>query len=116
MPEPVGIRTKIMGTGVRGHTFQVGSETCSNCHRDMVHGSHEISTLEEEVERLEAIKPETLAVKVQELEEEREELLRSISANRRVFPWIFTLAFVLGGVLGFTISYLPRKKSSKKHD
>lgn len=112
MPEPVGVRTKMMGTGVRGHTFQVGAESCSNCHRDMVHGSHEISTLEEEVLRLEAIKPETLTVKVQNLEEEREKLRRSLLANRRVFPWIVILAFALGLSIGFAIFRVRWKRSA----
>ncbi len=37
MPEPVGIQTECQGKNVRGHTFNVTSWPCSDCHSDMVH-------------------------------------------------------------------------------
>jgi hypothetical protein len=99
-----------MGTGVRGHTYQVGAETCSNCHRDMVHKSHERTTLAQEVERLKAVNPETLSIHVSELEIERDQLQEALQANRRVFPYIVVVTFILGASLGFAIPRLRRRK------
>lgn len=50
MPQP---RTSgIGGTGAPGHSFFVGAETCAACHEEMVHKSHKLGTLSQEVERL----------------------------------------------------------------
>jgi formate-dependent nitrite reductase cytochrome c552 subunit len=50
MPQP---RTAgIGGTGAPGHSFFVGAQTCSACHEEMVHKSHKLDALSEEIERL----------------------------------------------------------------
>jgi hypothetical protein len=70
MPQP---RTTGMGgTGAPGHSFFVGAETCAACHEEMVHKSHKIPTLTEQVEQLahqeQAQRAEALQQRMQQLE------------------------------------------------
>jgi hypothetical protein len=110
MPEVKGSVMKIRGLGVRGHTFGVGAETCANCHRDMVHASHENATLTEEVQKLKAVTPEKLTEHVDQLVREDAKLKEELQANRRVFPPVVGLAFLLGIFLGVALPYFRRKK------
>lgn len=110
MPEVKGAVMKIRGLGVRGHTFGVGAETCANCHRDMVHASHERATLNEEVKQLKAATPEKLKEQLDQLEKEGAKMKEELQANRRVFPPVVGLSFLLGIFLGVALPYLRRKK------
>ena len=110
MPEVKGAGMKIRGLGVRGHTFGVGAETCAGCHRDMVHASHENATLTEEVQRLKAVSPEKLSARADDLEKEAAKLRETVTANRRVFPPIIGLSFLLGIFLGVAVQRVRRKK------
>ena len=110
MPEVKGSVMKIRGLGVRGHTFGVGAETCANCHRDMVHASHENATLTEEVQKLKAATPEKLTEHADQLVREDAKLKEQLQANRRVFPPVVGLAFLLGIFLGAALPYFRRKK------
>jgi hypothetical protein len=113
MPEVKASVMKIRGLGVRGHTFGVGAETCANCHREMVHASHERASLEEEVHKLKAATPEKIQAHAEELEKEAGKLRETVTANKRVFPPLIGLAFVLGIFLGFALPHFRRKKESK---
>ena len=114
MPEVKGSVMKIRGLGVRGHTFGVGAETCANCHRDMVHASHENATLEEEVHQLKAVAPEKLEARLNELETETAKLREILAANRRVFPPVVGLSFLLGIFLGVALPHFRRKKHGER--
>ena len=114
MPEVKGAVMKIRGLGVRGHTFGVGAETCANCHRDMVHASHENATLTEEVQKLKAATPEKLKEHVGELEQGSSKMKEELQANRRVFPPVVGLSFLLGIFLGLALPHLRRKKKEDK--
>ena len=113
MPEVKASVMKIRGIGVRGHTFGVGAETCAICHREMVHASHERASLEEEVHKLKAATPEKIQAHSEELEKEAVKLRETVTANKRVFPPLIGLAFVLGIFLGFALPFFHRKKESK---
>jgi hypothetical protein len=110
MPEVKGVGMKIRGLGVRGHTFGVGAETCANCHRDMVHASHERATLNEEVRQLKAATPEKLKEQVDQLEKDGAKMKEELQANRRVFPPVVGLSFLLGIFLGVALPLFRRKK------
>jgi hypothetical protein len=114
MPEVKGAGMKIRGLGVRGHTFGVGAETCANCHRDMVHASHEHATLTEEVDRLKAATPEKLTARLDELEKETVKSREMLAANRRVFPPVVGLSFLLGIFLGVALPHFRRRKRGEK--
>ena len=111
MPEVKSSVMKIRGLGVRGHTFGVGAETCANCHREMVHASHERASLNEEVQRLKAATPEKLGARIRELEQETGQLQQTVVANRRVFPPVVGLAFLLGIFLGVALPHFRHKKT-----
>jgi formate-dependent nitrite reductase cytochrome c552 subunit len=111
MPEVSGGGMKIRGLGVRGHTFGVGAETCANCHRDMVHASHERASLHEEIVRLKATTPEQQQQRLFDLEHETVRLRDTVTAHRRVFPPVVGLSFVLGVFLGIALPHFRRKKS-----
>ncbi len=111
MPELNHAGLKIEGTGARGHTFGVGAETCTGCHREMVHQSHENATLEEEVAQLKSVEPVALEQKLGTLEEQSAKQREALQANRRVFMPIVGLAFLLGGFFGYA---LPRYRSRKQ--
>ncbi|MHA2621322.1 MAG: multiheme c-type cytochrome [bacterium JZ-2024 1] len=110
MTEPVDVRVKIMGTGVRSHTFSVSAQTCAGCHQEMVHESHEIASLEQEVQRLRQLTPTELVTKVEELEKTVTSQREMIQANRRLYPWIVVITFVLGGLLGATVAGVPVRR------
>ena len=114
MPEVKGSVMKVRGLGVRGHTFSVGAETCANCHRDMVHASHERATLTEEVEKLKAATPEKLTARLDQSETEAGKMREMLAANRRVFPPVVALSFVLGIFLGVALPHFRRKKHGEK--
>ena len=114
MPEVKGSVMKVRGLGVRGHTFSVGAETCANCHRDMVHASHERATLTEEVEKLKAATPEKLTARLDQSETEATKMREMLAANRRVFPPVVALSFVLGIFLGVALPHFRRKKHGEK--
>jgi hypothetical protein len=111
MPEVNHTGLKIEGTGARGHTFGVGAETCTGCHREMVHQSHENATLEEEVAQLKAVEPVALEQQLGTLQEESAKQREALQANHRVFMPIVGLAFLLGGFFGYA---LPRYRSRKQ--
>jgi hypothetical protein len=111
MPEVKASVMKIRGLGVRGHTFGVGAETCANCHREMVHASHERASLEEEVHKLKSATPEKLGAHVDELEKESTKLRETVLANRRVFAPLVGLAFLLGIFLGIALPHFRHKKT-----
>ncbi|HVM60982.1 MAG TPA: multiheme c-type cytochrome [Verrucomicrobiae bacterium] len=113
MPEVKGAGMKIRGLGVRGHTFGVGAETCAGCHRDMVHASHEHATLEEEVQQLKAASPEKLNARIDDLEKEATKLRETVAANRRVFPPVVGLSFLLGIFCGVALPYFRRRKQQE---
>jgi hypothetical protein len=110
MPEVMTGAIKIKGAGLRGHTFGVGAETCTHCHREMVHQSHETASLEQEVARLKAANPEALEKKVSTLEDKTAKLTADLQANRRVFVPLIGMAFLLGIFAGYAVPhYLARK-------
>ncbi len=113
MPEVRGAGMKIRGLGVRGHTFGVGAETCANCHRDMVHTSHERETLSQQVQKLKSVTPELLTARLDELEKETGKLRETLTANRRVFLPVVGLSFVLGIFLGVALPHFRRKKETQ---
>ena len=110
MPEVKGAGMKIRGLGVRGHTFGVGAETCDGCHRDMVHASHERATLNEEVKQLKAATPEKLKEQLDQLETDGTKMKEELQANRRVFPPVVALSFLLGIFLGVALPHFRLKK------
>lgn len=110
MPEVKTSVMKVRGLGVRGHTFGVGAETCANCHKEMVHASHERASLEEEVHKLKAATPEKLQAQLADLEKESGKLRETVAANKRVFPAVIALAFVLGIFAGYALPHFRSKK------
>lgn len=110
MPELATGTPKIRGTGVRGHTFTVGAETCIRCHREMVHQSHETATLEQEVAQLKAANPEVLEKKVGSLEGQTTRLRADLQANQRVFVPLIALAFLLGLFSGYALPHFRARK------
>jgi hypothetical protein len=113
MPEPVGVHLKIMGTGVRGHSYGVGAETCAQCHREMVHESHEVASLQEQVQRFREATPEELTRKAADLEQKVESQREILQANRRVLPWILISAFILGGFFGIGLLQMTMRKRKR---
>lgn len=110
MPVPPGSGPKITGTGVRTHTYGVGGETCSQCHREMVHGGSQLTTLKEEVARLQESDPVELSRRVAELESEGAETRTSLESTKRVFMWIVPAVFLLGAGSGAALIRLrPRR-------
>lgn len=105
MPEAPGEGLKIKGTGAMGHTFTVGAETCSRCHREMVHSRSDIAHLEGEVERLKEIAPDELQEKVNALESELQRLRAVLHANRIVYGVVVVLAFGLGLVIEYGMAH-----------
>jgi formate-dependent nitrite reductase cytochrome c552 subunit len=103
MPEVMGAGLKIKGTGVRGHTFSVGAETCANCHKEMVHSRSDIATLESEVERLKEITPQALHQQVAQQRQELDQLHMALRANRRVFAVIVVVVFCLGVAIEYAL-------------
>jgi hypothetical protein len=114
MPETVGHAMKVRGTGVRGHTFGVGAETCTRCHRDMVHASGETAALQAEVRQLKATRPEMLERTVANLQQETTQLSHALQANRRIFGPVVAVAFALGLVIGYAMPHLNRKNREGK--
>ena len=114
MPEIKSSVAKIRGIGVRGHTFGVGAETCASCHREMVHASHERETLTEEVAKLKAATPDKQTAHLADLEKEATTLRNTVLANRRVFPPVVGLAFLLGIFVGFAVPHFRTKKTEDK--
>jgi len=116
MPEQLGVRTKIEGTGVRGHMLSVGAKPCSNCHRETVHDSGEMATLEKRLERLEETSDEDLQKRAAALSSRADKLAESLDANRRVLPWLVAIAFVLGGFSGASAYWFKTRKVRKGED
>ena len=110
MPPVMG-GSKINGTGTRGHTFGVGAETCARCHREMVHSSGELASLEQEVQTLKAAaSPEALKKQLAATSEETTKLRASVQANRRVLGPLVFLSFLLGAFFGLALPYFRRQK------
>jgi hypothetical protein len=116
MPEPRGVRDHIKGTGVRGHSYGVGAETCSGCHRVQVHQSGGMADLEHEVEMLKDAGSEEKAKELALLRQENEELREERDAERGAFPWVAGLCFVLGLGLGLVLMGLARRAPAPKAD
>jgi hypothetical protein len=57
-----------------GHTFAVGSDACIGCHQDTVHTRDVILSLRGETEQISELDPEQLRLKLQEQEEQMEDL------------------------------------------
>ena len=113
MPEVRNGAMKIKGVGLRGHTFGVGAETCAHCHREMVHQSHATSSLELEVSRLKAERPEALEQKITALETSSAKLRGDLQANQRVFVPLIGLAFLLGTFCGYALlHYRANRKNN----
>jgi Zn-finger protein len=112
MPEVVGAGLKIKGTGVRGHTFSVGAETCARCHREMVHTRSNLATLEEEVEHLKAVNPEALQKQTERLQKDLDQLRVELRTNRSVFSVVVVVAFGLGVAIGYAAMH--RRKSARE--
>lgn len=106
---------KIKGTGVRGHSFGVGAETCANCHREMVHASGEHAALQEEVTRLKAASPVALRDQVEELQQQNANLQAAVRANRRVFGALAVVTFALGLAVEYAILHRRRTRDEKGH-
>jgi hypothetical protein len=103
MPDPNAGHAKIKGTGARGHSYGVGAETCAGCHRVQVHQSGEIAELKGEVKALKVETSKENTARIPILEAENDRLHASLDANRRVFPWVAAIGFVLGGLVGFSV-------------
>jgi hypothetical protein len=112
MPEVLTGAIKIKGAGLRGHTFGVGAETCTHCHREMVHQSHETASLEQEVARLKAVNPDALEKKADSLEEQSIKLRADLQANRRIFVPLIGMAFLLGIFAGYALPHYRARKSN----
>jgi hypothetical protein len=110
MPQVMGTHTKIKGTGTRGHSFGVGAETCSGCHKEMVHARSDRVDLEHEVERLKKLNAEPLQQQIESQRQELDSLRQSLHASRRVFAVVVAVAFCLGAVLMYAVLHRrPRK-------
>lgn len=109
MPEPRNGHSKIKGTGVRGHSYGVGAETCSGCHRVQVHQGGGIAGLEHEVEVLRDAGSEAAVKELSTLRTDNTRLQDSLQADRRAFPWVAVLCFVLGLGLGLALAGIRRK-------
>ncbi len=114
MPELGMGGPKIKGTGVRGHTFGVGAETCTKCHAEMVHRSSGRAELEKEVKELKAAEPVQLGQQVAELRTESEQLRDKLAANHRIFAPVVAVAFALGLVIGYAVPHVNRKHREGK--
>ncbi len=110
MPDPNAGHPKIKGTGVRGHSYGVGAETCAGCHRVQVHQGGEIADLKQEVSTLKASSAKDHVALIPVLEEENGKLKASLEANRTVFPWVALIGFVLGTLVGFSVFRIAAKK------
>lgn len=114
MPDVMGAGLKIKGTGAKGHSFGVGAETCSNCHREMVHARSDRVDLEGEIQRLKGITPQALLQQVEDQRKELDQLRAAIRANRRVFGVIVVVAFFLGLTIEYAILHHRQKKTAKE--
>ena len=109
MPEHPEARNKIKGTGVRGHSYGVGAETCSGCHRVQVHQSGGMASLEHEVEVLKEAGSEGKMKELSTLRQENVDLRQARQEDRGAFPWVAGLCFVLGLGLGLALMGLRRR-------
>lgn len=114
MPVPPGAGPKITGTGVRTHTYGVGGETCSQCHREMVHGGSQIATLKEEVARLQESDPVEQRTRAEALQAEATEARARLDSSKRVFLWVVPAVFVLGGATGAALSRLRVRRQGPR--
>ncbi len=80
----------------------------------MVHASQERETLTEEVAKLKAATPEKQTAHLADLEKEATTLRNTVLANRRVFPPVVGLAFLLGIFVGFAVPHFRTKKTEDK--
>ena len=114
MPEVMGAGLKIKGTGVRGHTFSVGAETCARCHREMVHTRSNLADLEGEVVRLKEISPQALQKQVEQQQRDIDQLRAALRTDRSVFSVVVVVAFGLGVVIGYAAMHHYHRKSAKE--
>lgn len=108
MPKDPAARSHIKGTGVRGHSYGVGAETCAGCHRIQVHQSAGMSDLEKEVETLRDAGADATLRRVETLNSENAVMADALEGNQRAFPWALGLSFVLGIGLGVGFTRLSR--------
>ncbi len=54
-----------------------------------------------------------MQARVAELEKETERLRQTVTANRRVFPPVIALAFLLGIFAGYALPHFRRKNQEK---
>lgn len=101
----------IGGTGAPAHSFFVGAQTCAACHEEMVHKSHKIPSLTQEVEHLahttDAQTAERLQARIRQLELETD-----LQKSRTVK--IGLIAALVGLLLGaFAVTVSTRRKNGR---
>lgn len=114
MPQAPGAGPKIAGTGVRTHTYGVGGETCSQCHREMVHGGSQIETLKQEVARLQESDPTELRARAETLQAEVGEEHSRAESTKRVLLWALPAVFLLGGAAGSALAQLRLRRAARR--
>ncbi len=98
MPDLSGGHLKIRGTGVRGHSFGVGAETCAGCHRETVHRERGTAALESRLDRLEEAGAATALDRLDAAEAEAARLRAELGTRRRINGWLM-FGMLCGGVL-----------------
>jgi hypothetical protein len=109
MPDTAPGRPRIKGTGARGHSYGVGAETCAGCHRVQVHQSGEIAGLQHEVAALKGAGAGDAIEELEGLRTDNRKLKETAEAERRVFPWVASISFVLGLGLGLALRGMRRR-------
>ncbi len=117
MPDTAGGHLKIRGTGVRGHSFGVGAETCVGCHRETVHRERGTAALESKLDRLEAAGAETAADRLDAAEAEAARLRTALAVRRRATGWL-VFAALCAGVLaaGLVVRWRGRGPRAPRPD
>jgi hypothetical protein len=114
MPNPPAGRSKIRGTGARGHSYGVGAETCASCHRVQVHQSGEMTALETEVKTLRGAGAEETLMEIPALRKDNARLQKAFDDDREVMPWVVGLSFLLGLGLGVGFMRLSRRPPAEE--